>query len=55
MCLVFFELGPKQKLAETQASSLKCLRQPAQILLDSAVRPADINKRRMQLVGAILI
>ena len=45
MCLVLFELGPNQKLEATQASSLKCLRQPAQILLDSAVRvvrPADI-------------
>ena len=45
VCLVLFELGPNQKLEETQASSLKCLRQPAQILLDSAVRvvlPADI-------------
>ena len=46
MCLVLLELGPNQKLEETQASSLKCLRQPAQILLDSAVRavhPADIR------------
>ena len=53
MCLVLFELGPNQKLEETQACSLKCLRQSAQILLDSAVlavRPADINKRRMQQV-----
>ena len=51
MCLVLFELGPDQKLEETQASSLKCLAQPAQNLLDSAVfavRPADINKRRVQ-------
>ena len=51
MCLVLSELGPDQKLEETQTSSLKCLRQPAQILLDSAVlvvRPADINKRRVQ-------
>ena len=58
MCLVLFELGPNQKLEETQDSSLKCLRQPAQILLDSAVlavRPADIDKRRMQQVVAILI
>ena len=50
MCLVLFELGPNQKLEETQASSLKCLGQPAQILLDTAVRavhPADINKRRV--------
>ena len=50
MCLVLFELGPDQKLEETQVSSLKCLGQPAQILLDSAVRavrPADINKRRV--------
>ena len=53
MCLVLFELGPNEKLEETQASSLKCLRQPAQILLDSAVRvvhSADINKRRVQPV-----
>ena len=59
MCLVLFELGPNQKLEETQwASSLKCLGQPAQILLDSdvrVVRPADINKRRVQQVAAILI
>ncbi len=58
MCLVLFELGPNQKLEETQTSSLKCLGQPAQILLDSAVRvvrPADINKRRVQQVAAILI
>ena len=57
MCLVLFELGPNQKLEETQASSLKCLRQPAQILLDSAVRvvrPAYIYKRRVQQVAAIL-
>ena len=60
MCLVLFELGPNQKLEETQASSLKCLRQPAQILLDSAVRvvrPADIiyiYKRRVQQVATIL-
>ena len=57
MCLVLFELGPNQKLEETQASSWKCLRQPAQILLDSAVRvvrPADIYKRRVQQVAAIL-
>ncbi len=58
MCLVLFELGPNQKLEETQASSLKCLRQPAQILLDSAVRvvrPADIYiyKRRVQQVAAV--
>ena len=54
MCLVLFELGPNQKLEETQASSLKCLRQPAQILLDSAVRvvrPADIYKKRVQQVA----
>ena len=53
MCLVLFELGPNEKLEETQASSLKCLRQPAQILLDSAVRvvhSADINKRQVQPV-----
>ena len=37
MCLVLFELGPDQKLEETQDSSLKCLGQPAQISLDSAV------------------
>ena len=58
MCLVLFELGPNQKLEETQASSLKCLGQPVLILLDSAVcvvRPADINKRRVQPVVAILI
>ena len=58
MCLVLFELGPNQKLEKTQASSLKCLGQPAQILLDSAVHvvhPADINKRRVQQVAAILI
>ena len=48
MCLVLLELGPDQKLEETQDSSLKCLGQPAQISLDSAVlavRPADIDKR----------
>ena len=48
MCLVLFALGPKQKLEETQARSLKCLGQPAQISLDSAVcvvRPADIYIR----------
>ena len=53
MCLVIFELGPNQKLEETQAGSLKCLGQPAQILLDNAVRvvhPADINKRGVQQV-----
>ena len=60
MCLVLFELGPEQKLEETQDSSLKCLRQPAQpqILLDSAVlvvRPADIDKKQVQPVVAILI
>ena len=58
MCWVHFELGPDQKLEETQASSLKCLRQPAQISLDSAVlavRPAYIDKRRVQQVVAILI
>ena len=58
MCLVLFELGPNQKLEETQASSLKCLGQTEKILLDSAVRavrPADINKRRVQQVAAILI
>ena len=45
MCLVLFEFGPDQKLEVTQDSSLKCLGQPAQILLDSAVlavRPAII-------------
>ena len=51
-CLVLFELGPDQKLEKTQDSSLKCrLGQPAPILLDSAVlvvRPADVNKRRVQ-------
>ena len=54
---MLFELWANQKLEETQASSLKCLRQPAQILLDSAVRvvhPADIYKRRVQQVAAIL-
>ena len=54
---MLFELGPNQKLEATQASSLKCLRQPAQILLDSAVRvvhPADVYKRRVQQVVAIL-
>ena len=48
MCLVLFELGPDQKLEETQDSSLKCLGQPAQISLDSAVlavSPVDIDKR----------
>ena len=50
MCLVLFELGPDQKLEETQDSSLKCLRQPAQISLDSAVL-ADIDKRRVQPVS----
>ena len=43
MRLVFFEFGPDQKLKVTQDSSLKCLGQPAQISLDSAVlavRPA---------------
>ena len=58
MCLVLFELGPNQKLEETQNSSLNCLGQPAQILLDSAVRavrPADTDKRRVQPVVAILI
>ena len=51
MCLVLFELGPDQKLEETQDSSLKRLGQSAQISLDSAVlviRPADIDKRRVQ-------
>ena len=45
-------------LEETQNSSFKCIWQPAQISLDSAVlavRPADIDKRRVQPVGAILI
>ena len=45
MCLVLFAIGPNQKLEETQARNLKCLGQPAQILLDGAVcvvRPADI-------------
>ena len=58
MCLVLFELGPNRKFEETQASSLKYLRQPAQILLDSAVRavrPADTDKRRVQPVVATLI
>ena len=59
MCLVLFELGPNQKLEETQASSLKCLGQPAHISLDSAVlaavRPTNTNKRQVQQVGAILI
>ena len=59
MCLVLFELGPQlKKLEETQASSLKCPGQPVPILLDSAVRvvhSADINKRRVQPVVAILI
>ena len=53
VCLVLFELGPDQKLEETQDSSLKCLGHAAQILLDSAVRavrPADIDKRRVQPV-----
>ena len=48
MRLVLFEFGPDQKLEVTQDSSLKCLGQPAQISLDSAVlavRPADIDKR----------
>ena len=51
MCLVLFESGPDQKLEEIEDSSLKCLGQPAQILLDSAVLavcPADKNKRRVQ-------
>ena len=51
MCLVLFELGPDQKLEETQDNSLKRLGQSAQISLDSAVlvvRPADIDKRRVQ-------
>ena len=55
MCLVLFEFGPDQKLEVTQDSSLKCLGQPAQISLDSAVlavRPAITVKRRMQPVGA---
>ena len=47
-----FLVGPDQKLEKTQDSSLKCrLGQPAPILLDSAVlvvRPADVNKRRVQ-------
>ena len=50
MCLVLFELGPEQKLEETQDSSLKCLGQPVQILLDCAVlavRPDDIDMRRV--------
>ena len=58
MCLVLFEIGPDQKLEETQDSSFKCLGQPAQILLDSAVLavcPVDIDKRRVQPVVAILI
>ena len=58
MCLVLFVLGPDQKLEETQDSSLKCLGQPAQISMDGAVlavRPADIDKRRVQPVVAILI
>ena len=58
MCLVLFELGPDQKLEETQDSSLKCPGEPAKISLDSAVlavRPADIDKRRVQQVVAILI
>ena len=48
MCLVLFELGPDQKLEETQDSSFKCLEQPAQISLESAVlavRPDDIDMR----------
>ena len=56
MYLVLFEFGPDQKLEETQDSSLKCLGQPAQISLDSAlltVRPAIIDKRRVQSVGTI--
>ena len=56
MRLVLFEFRPDQKLEVTQDSSLKCLRQPAQISLDSAVlvvRPAIIDRRRAQLVGAI--
>ena len=56
MRLVLFEFGPDQKLEVTQDSSLKCLGQPAQISLDSAVlavRPAIIDKRRVQPVGAI--
>ena len=51
MCVcvcVLIELGPNQKLEETQASSLKCLGQPAHISLDSAVlaavRPVDIHR-----------
>ena len=64
MCVVLFEVGPSQKLEATQARSLKCLGQPAQILLDSAVcvvYPVDIYiymyiyKRRVQQVAAILI
>ena len=56
MRLVLFEFGPDQKLEVTQDSSLKCLGQPAQISLDSAVlavRPAIIDKRRVQPVIAI--
>ena len=57
MRLVFFEFGPDQKLKVTQDSSLKCLGQPAQISLDSAVlavRPAIIDfKRRVQPVGVV--
>ena len=55
MRLVVFEFGPYQKLVETQ-DSLKCLGQHAQTSLDSvflAVRPAIIDKRRVQPVGAI--
>ena len=56
MRLVLFEFAPDQKLDVTQDSSLKCLGQPAQISLDSAVlavRPAITDKRRVQSVGAI--
>ena len=56
MRLVLFEFGPDQKLEVTQDSSLKCLGQPAQISLDSAVlavRPVIIDKRRVQPVGVV--
>ena len=57
MRLVLFEFGPDQKLEVTQDSRLKCLGQPAQTSLDSAVlavRPAIIDKRRrVQPVVAI--
>ena len=56
MLLVLFEFGPDQKLEVTQDSSSKCLGQPAQISLDSAVlavRPAIIDQRRVQSVLAI--